>query len=463
MPALLQNHSRPHRSWPYALAVLLMALLVLALAGVSIQQGHLSREAKARQDVSNTARLLQDHLNDNLDKVDLMLLSLVDQAERLRRSGLPQAHWSQQLTLMPIRLMDGIWFGAADHQGQVFFRLERPSGIGSAGPPLPYNLDPALVRWLQQPARGGLMVVGPVQAPVTNTWQMVLARAIRLPDGSTGAVYAELPVEQIGQLLGAIDLGPQAAMTVRTTDLALVFRQPWTQQAAVGKREVSQQLRAAVQQHPQEGEFDAVTAIDGVRRTNVYRRVGSYPFYVLVGMPLDDPTQGWNLQDILSVVLALFAISLGSLLFRRLHHESRRQVDAVHQRYEAIIESSRDAIISKDTDGIITSWNAAAQQIFGYSAAEMIGQSIQRLIPPERLAEEQDLLTRIRRNERVEHYDTMRMRKDGTLINVAVSISPILDADGLVIGASKIARDISRQKAEEEQIRQFAYRDALTG
>ncbi len=110
-------------------------------------------------------------------------------------------------------------------------------------------------------------------------------------------------------------------------------------------------------------------------------------------------------------------------------------------RLAAIVESSDDAIVSKDLNGIITSWNAGAEQLFGYTADEAVGRSITMLIPPDRLSEEDLVLSRIRRGLRVEPFDTIRWRKDGTLVDVSVTVSPIRDANGTIIGASKIARE----------------------
>ena len=116
------------------------------------------------------------------------------------------------------------------------------------------------------------------------------------------------------------------------------------------------------------------------------------------------------------------------------------------QRVAAIVESSDDAIVSKNLDGIIMSWNRGAERLFGYSADEMIGKSVLLLIPADRHNEEPEILGRIRRGERIEHYETVRLRKDGSLIDISLSVSPIKGADGKVIGASKIARDISERK-----------------
>ncbi|NHK27952.1 PAS domain S-box protein [Parvularcula flava] len=115
---------------------------------------------------------------------------------------------------------------------------------------------------------------------------------------------------------------------------------------------------------------------------------------------------------------------------------------------ESIINSSNDAIISKTLDSIITSWNPAAQAMFGYTADEMIGTSIRRLIPEDRAHEEDDILARISQGERVDYFETQRLTKNGTLIDISVSISPIHDDAGAVIGASKIARDITQRKLD---------------
>lgn len=123
--------------------------------------------------------------------------------------------------------------------------------------------------------------------------------------------------------------------------------------------------------------------------------------------------------------------------------------DSLQAHLAAIIESSDDAIISKDLNGTIVSWNAGAQRMFGYSAGEAIGQSILILAVPNRASEMPEILERISRGERIDPFETERRRKDGRIINVSVTVSPILTADGVIIGASKIARDITQRKRAE--------------
>jgi PAS domain S-box-containing protein len=131
----------------------------------------------------------------------------------------------------------------------------------------------------------------------------------------------------------------------------------------------------------------------------------------------------------------------------------RKRIERAALWLGAIIDSSDDAIVSKDLNGIITSWNNSAQRLFGYTAAEVIGRSVTILIPPDRLDEEPNILARLRRGERVDHFESKRRRKDGTLIDVSLTISPVKDAQGNIVGASKIARDITERKRAEDAIR----------
>ena len=120
----------------------------------------------------------------------------------------------------------------------------------------------------------------------------------------------------------------------------------------------------------------------------------------------------------------------------------------------AIVQNSDDAIVSKSLESIVTSWNPAAVRMFGWEADEIIGHSIRKIIPTDRQDEEDEVLSRIRRGDRVDHYETIRVRKDGSMVDVSLTVSPLRDFSGRIIGASKIARDISARKAAEEAIRQ---------
>ena len=124
----------------------------------------------------------------------------------------------------------------------------------------------------------------------------------------------------------------------------------------------------------------------------------------------------------------------------------RKQIESSAHLLAAVVESSDDAIVSKDLNGIVASWNRGAERLFGYTAEEMIGKSITIVIPSDRLHEEADVLGRVRRGERIDHYETIRRRKDASLVDISLTVSPIRGGDGRIVGASKIARDITERK-----------------
>jgi two-component system, chemotaxis family, CheB/CheR fusion protein len=138
--------------------------------------------------------------------------------------------------------------------------------------------------------------------------------------------------------------------------------------------------------------------------------------------------------------------SENSLSLYLLDITERKRAMEIQERLATVVEYSDDAIVTKTLDGIVTTWNKGAERIFGYTAEEMIGKPIVLLIPQNRPDEEPSILARLRRGERIDHYETIRRRKDGTLIDVSLTVSPLRNADGRIIGASKIARDITAQK-----------------
>src|SRR5207244_2414567 len=140
----------------------------------------------------------------------------------------------------------------------------------------------------------------------------------------------------------------------------------------------------------------------------------------------------------------------------------RIQAEQALGQFKAMVESADDAVIGKTLEGMITSWNPAATRLYGYAADEVIGKPIAVLAPADRVDELAGILDRLRRGERIEHYDTTRVRKDGTSVEVSITISPILDSQGRPIGATTIARDITARKRAEQQLLHEALHDALT-
>jgi PAS domain S-box-containing protein len=139
----------------------------------------------------------------------------------------------------------------------------------------------------------------------------------------------------------------------------------------------------------------------------------------------------------------------------------KKRAERGQAQLSAIVESSDDAILSKSLDGIIQTWNKGAERIFGYGAEDVVGQSVLMLIPADRHHEEADIIARVRAGEPVEHFETVRQRKDGSLIDISLTVSPVRNADGVIIGASKIARDISGRRIGEQQSQKQSRRLAI--
>lgn len=206
--------------------------------------------------------------------------------------------------------------------------------------------------------------------------------------------------------------------------------------------------------------FTAITYTEDLRETEIQvRRLlgGEIPHYVLTKRyRRKDSSVVWSRTTVTLLRNAQGAadqlVGVIEDIGDRMHAEELGQASAAH--LSALVASSEDAIISKTLDGTITTWNGAAERMFGYSAEEAIGQSIMLLIPPDRAHEEPQIIARLRRGERIEHYETVRVKKDGTRFEVSLSVSPITTPGGAIIGASKIARDITRQRETEEALRE---------
>jgi two-component system, chemotaxis family, CheB/CheR fusion protein len=185
------------------------------------------------------------------------------------------------------------------------------------------------------------------------------------------------------------------------------------------------------------------------------------PILVLTRIGANSETASAALASLGNVALLERPVRVATLVSAvRVALRARRRQYDLRSRFEAqallatIVATSEDAIISKDLEGVITSWNLGAQRLFGYTAQEAIGRPVTMLMAPERHHEAFDILLRIRRGERLEHYETERVRKDGTRVQVSLSVSPLITADGQIIGASKIARDITAPKLAEQALRE---------
>ena len=452
---------QPLPAWtPYLLTATLVTVLVVVLAGLSLWQEKLHQRERAAVAAQNVVRLLEAHVTDVFSHCDAwlqMVSSLI--AERpngmpLRSPALARSLQIQQMAVSDLRRVR-----VTDAQGRV--SLGETSADASASD-LSGRAD---FRRAMTVDDAGLILTGPKRDEPSGEWVMSLMRAVRGADGRfQGVVVAELPVQSFGRRFAAPELGQHGAATIRTSGLALVFREPWPgdDSRLIGGTEVSRQLREVLAAQPSEGSYIATTALDGIERVNAYHKLRDYPLTVIVGLATSDFAPAWN--TIAMMIGLLSAMSVGAVILTAvlLYRGSRRQIDAAQRRFESIVQFSHDAIVCKSREGIVTSWNPGAEAIFGYTEAEMIGRPVTVLLPPEHRHEEAELLARVARGERVAPFDTVRLRKGGQPLHISMSVAPLFDADQQFTGVSSIARDVTRQRAMEEEIRSLAFDDPLT-
>lgn len=292
----------------YVLVATLIVVLVVGLAAISLGQEKARYRERATIATQNLASLLDQHLDDAFDQIDIVLQSAAYIYEdkfahiQARPKALNQFLERQEL-LVPF--LDGLRI--ADTEGKVRYGRAVPEK------PLVDISDREYFIKAKAAAQPETVVAGPLFSRISNTWVIVFARPLRAPDGSfAGVIYANLSTQFFEETLSSLHLGTHGAASIRTTDLALVHRFPDTKKA-IGSRDVSAELREALQKNPKLGDYLAKTAIDGIERTNAYRRVHHYPFYVIVGLSTDDYLGGW--RQIQGVIMGLGGLTIALTLF----------------------------------------------------------------------------------------------------------------------------------------------------
>ena len=335
----------PQPAWLPAGVVLLIAALVLGLGAVSIGQEKNRYRERATAATENFARLLDQHLTDTFGRTDAILQSTTwflrsTAAGATPRPDVIQAYMARAQALQPglasIRILDRD--GLVRHSSDTHVPDEQPVSLADRDYFQKARANPA----------SGLIVSGPFLGRVTGRWVVVLARPLVDDTGAfAGVAIANLATDYFEKTLSQVSLGRHGAATIRTTDLALVHRVPAVK-GKIGTREVSAELRAVIEASPQGGTFIAATAIDGIERTNAYRRLKDYPFYVLVGIATQDYLGGWaqnvTLVSTLSV-LVVIAVALSAFLVnraqRRLESDIAERVRIARELELAIEERGR--------------------------------------------------------------------------------------------------------------------------
>jgi signal transduction histidine kinase len=307
------------------IAVLVGTLVIVAV--LHEKQQYRNRASVATQ---NIAALLDRQTSAVFEKTDVLLqVAASEYLDLIADGDFTPAKFNRFLSDRQKLLAEAVSLRATGPDGIVRFG----SGVTSERPVSLADRD-FFLRAKDDPA-SALIVSGPVFARISQQWVIVLARRIEAPDGSfAGVVYANLPTSAFGRALSDISLGPQGAVSIRTTDLALVFRYP-SPRDGVGTKNVSQELQHALKEQPGGGSYIATTALDGIERSNAYRKLQRYPFYVLVGLSTEDYLSGWK-----NIVLTISGLSAALLLVTGsatmiIYRASQRQKAVLDERARA--------------------------------------------------------------------------------------------------------------------------------
>ncbi|MEY4754771.1 MAG: hypothetical protein RJA44_2446 [Pseudomonadota bacterium] len=440
----------------------LSVLLVSASLGAWILNERESIEYKTHRELEISAVLLENYARQSLQTVDTGLRSTQDLIAEIGLDGLRrQAGWRQ------LKVLSQFMKGA----GEIFVYDLRGDTVATSAqfPAMSFNASDRqyfkdLLAGAPEPYIGNAL-----KGRTVHKYFFPVARTVRDAEGRIqGVVQIGVSMDFVNEIFRHANAGSsQVAGLYRLGDGAVVARDPVDPALLTERLTLPGGVALA-------GGLDKAWSGPGAAETGsgwmVLRRIEGWPLVVrrsIGAEPMVSPAdQGalrwWLLLVALgggSYVLLGWLVVRGMTSASRLVAQTEQRLrqdksDALIElaRFEAIVRSSEDAIIGKALDGRITSWNAGAERLYGYSAEEMLGQPVTCLFPPELIQDEMDLLRRVHAGEQIHPFDTRRLRKDGRIIDVSVTISPIRDEQGRIVGASKIARDITAAKRTAEEL-----------
>lgn len=370
--------------WLFPFAAVLIVVLIAGVVTLVFQQEKSRYKERANSAAQNIVRLLDQQISDVFSKIDLTLQATAYFYDRqLRSGGINAADLSTYLTYQASLLpeLDGM-------------RITDREGIVRYGPDLPTDRlvdlsDREMFIRAREGKDDGLIITGPVFGRIVKKWVITVARRLNAPDGSfAGIVYATFDTRNFERNLSQASLGALGAATIRTTDMALVHRFPTTKNA-IGSKEVSPQLRDIIRKFPNGGAYTAVTTLDGIERSNAFRKVEKAPFYVIVGLATQDYLDGWRtnlwLVSLLATMAATITVLASFFIYRaqqalRIDIANRIRISEELENMNARLED-----MVADRTERLTQANRELEQIARQDALTNLGN---RLFADERLREE---------------------------------------------------------------------------
>lgn len=423
----------------------LLNALVLALVLVSIERNRDSHRDQAVVATRNLAQLVARSLSDSFAQVDRELLVVSDEVKRESDVDVNDGRILGDFIVRAFSPQpDFDSLGVADAQGNVIYASDP---VSSARASVAERNFFARTR----DAPGATTAAAFSDSAGGNgdgETGVVLARRIeRSPGGFAGVVYAVLGRERLHKAIGGVDLGPSGMVAVRDLDFGLLVRRPPLAHvdSTIEAGSISSAFRQSLVADPDTGSFTSKNGFDGVERTNTFRKLSGFPYYVVVGLATDDYLRGWRQESVPTVVLAagfaLLTFALSELL-NRFWRRREAALDALARqeaKYRKLLDCAPDALVIIDAKGVIEMINERTESMFGYSRVELVGQNVEILLPERHRKEHAGMIARYVANAQTRKMGVGRplrgAAKDGREFSVNISLSPIETAEGLLITA----------------------------
>lgn len=426
-------------------------LALISLLGYLIWTGYRGEIQGARTASRNYADIIEARFNATLRRADAQLqrlTSMIPLAELNSQTLAQHNRTNAELRASLIQFTELSGIALFDARGDWLYASTTPVTK-------PVNIaDRGYFRTLRDNPRAGIVFSEALVARTTGRPGIAAARALRDEHGVfRGVVVALIELAYLENLFRSLDIGAQGAISVyRSDDYTPVVRWPAMPGGKSTPLPPGTPTREAVATGKKTGTFEYIAAVDGVRRIYSFHALEQYPFYVGVGIASADALADWRKH---SLMVSIAALLLLGLLAGLLHRLSRAA--AARGQLAAIVENSNDAIYSRALDGRILSWNAGAQKMLGYTAAEAIGKAANFVLPPQHSPNLINNTARLLKGEVIRN-ESVRQHKDGHVLDVLVSMSPLRDEMGRITGASVILEDITERKRAQAALRE---RDAL--
>jgi len=445
-----------------SVAFVLINLSVAAIVWYSVQQSRQSYEERARISAENLSQLLSQNISNIVQRIDVGLLATVDEIERqAAHGGISGKAIGEFIARQHKRIpeLDALRF--ADANGIIRYGTGVESGSRISVADRDY-----FVR-LRDDANAGPVVSKPLLGRISGQWGIVVARRCNKPDGSfCGVTYAVIFLSYIRNMFAELALGPKGVVSLRDLDLAMVARYPVPTgpSGGVGNKTVSRDFLENLRRNPDHGNYIAPTGLDGVNRTISYRRMTTYPAYIIVGLATDDYLAEWRREaGKLGSIAALFCLTTliaGLLLWRAWWRQEK--ANASLTMLARVFSNSNEAIIISDADNRIIAANPAFTELTGYGEHEALGRNPSFLKAGNTSPEIYREMWAALAAKGAWQGELWDRRKTGEPYPKWLSIAVVRDAAGHISNYIGSFIDISERKASEEQIRHLALHDALT-